>query len=54
MRPEKELFWRNKVVRRVRFWMVSGTSPVKKLKETSMTLSCGERKNGIPPENLFS
>jgi hypothetical protein len=48
--PVRELFWRFKEVRNVKFCMVFGMLPVKELKERSRTLSCGGRDEGILPE----
>lgn len=51
--PEKELNWRLREVRRVRFFSVSGMFPVKELKERSKLVIWGETLRGISPEKLL-
>lgn len=41
-------------MRSVKFWIADGILPVKELKERSITLSWGEKVEGILPEKLFS
>lgn len=51
--PEKELNWRLREVRRVRFFSVSGMFPVKELLERSNAIMLGETLVGTVPEKLL-
>lgn len=51
--PEKELNWRFREVRWVRFSRVSGMIPVKELNDRSKLLIWGETRRGRSPEKLL-
>lgn len=51
--PERELFWRFNLVRRVKFWMDSGIFPVNELNERSSTFMWGGNVAGMSPLNLL-
>lgn len=49
----RELFWRFKPTRWLKFRIEAGILPVMELKDRSTQLSWGEREEGILPEKLL-